>query len=89
MIWPSSKNITTDDVRSAIAPTLVQKDSELLNRSLGEGFTLQETISLVASHYLQRALDQAHGNKTKAANLVGLPSYQTLIKWLKRHELES
>jgi DNA-binding NtrC family response regulator len=89
IIWSSSKSITVDDVRSAITPTAVQKDSELLNRSLGDGFSLQETISFVASHYLQRALDQANGNKTKAANLVGLPSYQTLINWLKRYGLES
>jgi DNA-binding NtrC family response regulator len=87
MIWSSSKVITGEDVRTAIVPS-VQKDTEILNRSLGEGFSLQETISLVELHYLQRAMDQAHGSKTEAANLVGFKSYQTFTNWLKRHGLE-
>lgn len=29
----------------------------------------------------------AHGNKTKAAELVGLPSYQTLSNWLEKYEV--
>jgi transcriptional regulator with PAS, ATPase and Fis domain len=42
----------------------------------------------VARHYLERALAEAGGNKTKAASLVGLPSYQTLTNWLKRYRIE-
>jgi hypothetical protein len=41
-------------------------------------------LASVARHYLRRALDEAHGNKTEAAKLVGLPSYQTLSNWLQR-----
>src|SRR5258708_62468 len=70
MIWSSSKNITVEDVGNAIVPTSIQKDSAILNRSLGDGFSLPEVMSLVASHYLQRALEEAHGNKTAAASLV-------------------
>jgi DNA-binding protein Fis len=33
-------------------------------------------------------MDEAHGNKTKAADLVGLPSYQTLTSWLDKYEVE-
>ncbi len=87
IIWSSSKSITAEDVRTAIMPS-VQKDTEILNRSLGDGFRLQETISLVEHHYLKRALDQAHGSKTEAANLVGFKNYQTFTNWLKRHGLE-
>ena len=28
------------------------------------------------------------GNKTEAARLLGLPSYQTLTNWLKKYGLE-
>ena len=45
---------------------------------------LQEILTSVARHYISRALDEAHGNKTKAAKLVGLPSYQTLTNRMKR-----
>lgn len=87
MIWSSSKSITTEDIRTAIVPS-VQKDSEILNRALGDGFSLQDVMTLVATHYLQRALDQAHGNKTEAASLIGLSSYQTLTNWLSKYGLE-
>jgi transcriptional regulator with PAS, ATPase and Fis domain len=87
IIWSSSKTISGEDVRSALVPTATQKDSAILNRSLGDGFSLPEVMSLVASHYLQRALDEAHGNKTAAANLVGLGSYQTLTNWLEKYNL--
>jgi DNA-binding protein Fis len=33
-------------------------------------------------------MDEAAGNKTKAAELVGLPSYQTLTNWLTRYEVD-
>jgi hypothetical protein len=36
--------------------------------------------------YLQRAMDEARGSKTKAAEFVGLPSYQTLTNWLSKYE---
>jgi transcriptional regulator with PAS, ATPase and Fis domain len=57
----------------------------VLGRPLGEGLDLQEIMTSVADHYLRRALDEAHGNKTKAAKLVGLPSYQTLTNWMERY----
>ena len=86
MIWSSSKTITAGDVRSALVPIPVQKDSAILDRSLGDGFSLPEIMSLVATHYLRRALEESHGNKTVAANLVGLGSYQTLTNWLVKYK---
>jgi len=41
----------------------------------------------LAIHYLKRAIDDAKGNKTKAAELLGLPSYQTFTNWLKKYGL--
>jgi len=87
IIWSSSKTVTTEDVRRALATSAIQKDSEILNRSLGDGFSLPEVMSVVASHYLQRALEEAHDNKTAAAALVGLGSYQTLTNWLEKYGL--
>jgi hypothetical protein len=39
----------------------------------------------LASHYLGRAMTLAGGNKTKAAQFLGLPSYQTLTNWLNKY----
>jgi len=34
-------------------------------------------------------MDEAHGSKTRAAELVGLPSYQTLSNWLAKYDVQS
>ena len=52
---------------------------------LREGLDLPGLLATVARHYLERALDEAAGNKTRAAKLVGLPSYQTLTNWMRRY----
>jgi len=84
-IWSDGETITTEDLReSLLAVPLVQR-SEVLDRPLGSGLNLPELLAEVARHYLKRALDEAGGNKTKAAELVGLPSYQTLTNWLQRY----
>ena len=41
----------------------------------------------MARHYLERALAEADGNKTRAAELIGLPSYQTLTNWMNRYDV--
>lgn len=86
-IWSDGPTITTEDAREALLPVGGGGDAHILGRPLGDGFELPQLLKSVASHYLGRAIDEAGGNKTKAANLVGLPSYQTLTNWLKRYDL--
>jgi len=33
-------------------------------------------------------MQAAQGNKSRAAELVGLPSYQTLTNWLRKYDVE-
>jgi DNA-binding NtrC family response regulator len=82
------ERIGEKEVREAILRPSGKRDSEILNRRLGNGFKLPEVLGVVASHYLERALNEAHGNRTEAAGLVGLPSYQTLNNWLKRYGVD-
>ena len=42
----------------------------------------------VARHYLKRALDHTHNNKTRAAELLGMGSYQTLSNWIEKYGIE-
>jgi DNA-binding NtrC family response regulator len=88
-IWSEGAAISSEDVREALLPGAAPGRSALLGRPLGGGFKLPELLSEVARHYLGRAIDEAHGNKTKAAELVGLASYQTLTNWLARYEVQS
>ena len=57
----------------------------MLDRALGNGFSLPDLLAEVARHYLARAMEDASNNKTKAAGLVGLASYQTLTNWLSKY----
>jgi len=85
-IWSSDETLTVEDIREALLPAAATGSSgSLLDRPLGEGLDLPGILAQVARHYLERALDEAHGNKTKAASLVGLPSYQTFSNWMKRY----
>lgn len=87
-IWSDSETITTEDVREALLAVLRPRRSEVLGRPLGQGLNLPDLLGEVARHYLERALDEARGNKTKAADLVGLASYQTFTNWLQRYGVE-
>jgi transcriptional regulator with PAS, ATPase and Fis domain len=87
-VLSSGPQITEAEIRQAIFTAPTQNTDRILNRPLGNGFNLQQALAEVTQHYLRRALDQAHGNKSEAAKLVGLPSYQTLTNWLKRYDIE-
>ena len=86
-IWADSTVIDDEDIREALLPLPVKKD-EILHLPLGEGFNIQEVIATTAQHYIKRALEDARGNKTRAAKLVGLPNYQTFTNWMKKYGVE-
>jgi len=87
-VW--SRGTTIDE--KALAEALVVRPSsttqDILYQPLGNGFKLEESVRTVMQHYLSRAIKEAHGNKTKAAALVGAKSYQTLQNWAKKHGVE-
>jgi transcriptional regulator with PAS, ATPase and Fis domain len=89
-IWSTGTSITDQDIQDAIIsiPGAKSTDMDILNRPMEYGIDLQEIIRSVAVHYLKRGLDQTNGNKTKAAELLRFPSYQTLTNWLKKYGLE-
>ena len=89
-VWSDNETISKEDISEALLPMLQQSNGTdmILNRPLDGGIDLNEIITSVARHYLSRALDMAHGNKTKAAKLVGLQSYQTLTNWLEKYDIK-
>lgn len=82
-IWSPGPQICPADVRDELLQPRGSA-SDLLGRPLGEGLKLRDLMAELARHYIERALSEAQGNKTKAARLVGLASYQTLTDWMKR-----
>jgi transcriptional regulator with PAS, ATPase and Fis domain len=87
-IWSARATIDADEIREAILTDRPVSGEQVLGAALGKGFNLNETLGLVARHYLKRALDESGGNKTMTAQLLGLPSYQTLSNWLKKYGVE-
>ncbi len=89
-IWSSEPVLSTEELRDALLPAGDGVAAEaVLDRPLGAGLDLPEILGTVARHYLGRALEESAGNKTKAAALVGLPSYQTLTNWMKRYGVDA
>ena len=86
-IWASGDKIIAGDVAEAMAVMLTPRTETILGRSLDQPIPLPELISNVSRHYLQRAMSHTQGNKTEAARLLGLGSYQTLTNWLQKYEV--
>ena len=84
-IWSDGTTIEAEDVREALLPAPRDQEQAVLNRTLGNGFNLPDLLANVARHYLSRAMEESAGNKSRAADLVGLASYQTLTNWLSKY----
>jgi transcriptional regulator with PAS, ATPase and Fis domain len=76
VVWSKGPVITPEDARDALGQAPEQR-SDVLHRALGDEFSLDELVAQVEHHYLDRALKEADGSKTKAAELVGIANYQT------------
>jgi DNA-binding NtrC family response regulator len=90
-VWSDGGTISADDVKESLlsVTAAARKPADgVLNQSLAQSIDLKSIISEVATHYLRRAMQAAQGNKSKAAELVGLPSYQTLTNWLRKYGVE-
>ena len=87
VLWSPRATIDADDVREEFLKTVRTDAADLLGRPLGNGLDLPELMAELARHYLQRALAESDGNKTRAAELIGLPSYQTLTNWMNRYDV--
>ncbi len=85
VLWAPNPAVTADDVQEELLATVRDAPADLLGRPLGNGLELPSLMAELARHYVERALTEADGNKTRAAELVGLPSYQTLTNWVNRY----
>jgi len=89
-VWSNGSTIKEKDIVEALLelPGSPVTDEGILNRPIEDGVDLPDLIREVASHYLRRALDATGGNKSRAAELVGLSSYQTLTNWLQKYGVD-
>ena len=86
MLWTEDETLTKQNIEEALLPSFQKQEEGILNRPLGAGFSLPDLLGEVARHYLGRALEEAtKGTKKEAAELLGLPSYQTFTNWADRY----
>lgn len=71
------------DLEAALG-TPARSELEPLDQPLGDGFNLEQHLHEIQRHYLRRAMEEAQGVKTRAAELLGIANYQTLDAQLKR-----
>jgi DNA-binding NtrC family response regulator len=88
VIWCTGEVIRESEMHEAFHRGVRNAGETILFRPLGDGLDIRDLQSEVARHYLERAMDKANGNKTRAAELVGLPSYQTLTNWLEKYGIK-
>ena len=81
--------IDREDMADAIADVPGERSRDLLEIPLGEGFSLEDHLEEIQRHYLRRAMEEAHGVKKRAAELLGYRNYQTLAAQLDRLEVKS
>ena len=86
-IWSQGIEIQADDVKDALFPENSSEEQAILERPLGEACNLPDILQEVARHYLERAIAESGGNKSIAAKLVGLRSYQTFTNWLTKYKV--
>lgn len=88
-VWSDENLIGADAMREAIlaGPKLGKNGGDVLNRPIDNGVPLEELMGTVASHYIKRAMAHTNSNKTRAAELLGMGSYQTLTNWIERYEV--
>ena len=85
VLWTPHADVGAENVSEELLRRATDTPADLVGRPLGGGLDLSALMADLARHYLERALDEAGGNKTRAAKLVGLPSYQTLSNWMRRY----
>jgi DNA-binding NtrC family response regulator len=92
-LWSASTSLDADDIGDALmsepAPAGATASAGAApDLPLDDDFELEATLAGIARHYLERALAQAGGNRTRAAALLGLASRQTLSNWARRYGVE-
>jgi DNA-binding NtrC family response regulator len=87
-VWSNSEEITDADIRASILQVRREK-SDILGRSVGDGFSLDSLLDEVSRHYIRKALTKSGGNKTAAAKSLGLKFHQTLKNRMDQLKMNS
>ena len=88
-IWASSRTISAEDIRESLFPATRAGAHTFTEYDLDGETALPEFLDTISKRAIDEALSRTSGNKTQAASLLGMGSYQTLTNWMKRLGVES
>lgn len=86
-LWSKKSVLSECDITSSLFERPSKKDFSTLVE-FGEGFSIQSVIDDFAATYIKKALVISGDQKTKAAKILGLSSYQTLDNWMKKYGIK-
>jgi len=55
---------------------------------IGDGIDVQHVLDGIKRKYITQALKKTAGSKKEAAELLGLPNYQTLSNWMEKLDVQ-
>ena len=87
-IWTPGTILDEKIIKASLLKYPSKTSNELFDQSFGDGFKIQNVIESTVQHFIQKALKESGGSKTKAANLLGLPNYQTLSNWMIKYKVK-
>jgi DNA-binding NtrC family response regulator len=86
-IWSDSKILSVVEFKDSVL-TMDEVQSQSLPQEIIDPIVLDEVKANVERHYITLALKRAGGNKTKAAELLGLNSQQVVSSKMKKLGIE-
>ncbi len=86
-LWSQGAIITAADVEQALF-RMPEREIGVLGRDISQGIDINQVISEVSTHYIERALTEANGSKSKAAEMLGIKNYQTLNNRMEKYGIE-
>ena len=83
MLWSKRKTISSSDVKKEIfsTSTELKVDISILKK---ENMDLKSYLAKLGIEFINQALDQTEGKKSKAAEILGFKNYQTMDNWIKK-----
>ena len=90
-LWSLDSVISKQEIEDSMLPVTKNNSAatDILGRTLQDSFDLEKVIDEVALHYLERAMRESGGNKSKAAKMLNFKSYQRLDVWLRKYEIQT
>jgi len=88
-IWSDDKNIKAEHLEKSLLERKKKSKTTTEAPYIEKDFNLNQHLDITRRIYLEQALNQSSGNKTKAAKLLGLPSVPTVHDWIKEFDISS